>query len=597
MGYGLRGGPRFALDKEEVDLKNYDYNLIRRLVREYVRPYVKHILIAIFLMVFISLMGLLGPYLIKVAIDTYIPKGDLNGIALISIFYLLSNMAIWVASYWETYNISWTSQNVIFELRQRLFEHLQRLSLGFYDRTESGRIMSRVTNDINALSEVAGPGMVRIIGDFFTIFTTAAIMLTMNTKLAFISFTTIPFIIILMTSFRTRIRKAYHTVRRKVADVNANLQESISGVRVVQTFSREQTNLQKFDSTNMENFQANMQAAGLHALFMPLVQFVGSLGTALVLWYGGLLVIDSEISLGVVIAFISYIQRFFSPIANLSEIYNMIQAALVSTERVFSILDTEPEVKDIEGAIELPPIQGRVDFENVVFGYDPQNPVIHGISFHAESGEMIALVGATGSGKTTTINLLARFYEAQEGRITIDGIDIMTVTLSSLRRQLGIVLQDNFIFSGTVKENIKYGRPDASDDQVIAAAKAVNAHDFIVRLPEGYDTQVQERGSRLSVGQRQLVSFARAILTDPRILILDEATSSVDAYTEMIIQQALERLLKGRTSIVIAHRLSTILKADKILVIDKGKIIEEGTHDELLALSGKYKELYEAQFR
>ncbi|MDP3487802.1 MAG: ABC transporter ATP-binding protein, partial [Bacillota bacterium] len=422
--------------------------------------------------------------------------------------------------------------------------------------------------------------------------------LRMNWQLALVTFTTFPFLLLIATRFRGRMQQAYHEVRRKAATVNANLQESISGVRVTQSFVREDKNAQRFDETNQDNMQANMQAAQLNSAFGPLVEIVATLGVCIVVWYGGLLIKADILTIGVVFAFLRYVSRFFMPIRDLSQVYNVWQAATVSIDRIFELLDTEPIVKDSPDAIELPQIEGHVCFEGVTFGYKPDQPILYNINITVEPGQTVALVGPTGAGKSSTINLLSRFYDPQQGKITIDGYDVRDVTQRSLHQQLGIVLQDTFIFAGTVKDNIRYGNPDATDEEVEASAKAVNAHDFIMRLPDGYGTEVHERGARLSIGQRQLISFARALLANPRILILDEATSSVDAYTEVLIQKALETLLKGRTSFVIAHRLSTIRNADRIITIDNGRVVEQGTHEELLqSPNGVYRTLYDMQFK
>ncbi|MDP3058129.1 MAG: ABC transporter ATP-binding protein, partial [bacterium] len=418
----------------------------------------------------------------------------------------------------------------------------------------------------------------------------------MNWQLALLTFSTLPLLLLIATRFRGRMQRAYHEVRRKAATVSANLQESISGMRVVQSFSREDENAQKFDSTNQDNMQANMQAAQLNSAFGPLVEVVATLGICIVLWYGGLLVRNQALTVGVVFAFLRYTGRFFMPIRDLSQVYSVWQAATVSIDRIFEVLDEKPKVMDAQNAPSLPLIAGEVVFDKVSFGYKADITVLNEVSFSISPGQTVALVGPTGAGKSSVINLLARFYDPTVGSIRIDGHDLRHVTQKSLHQQIAIVLQDTFIFSGTVTDNIRYGAPGASMEEVVAAAKAVNAHDFIMKMSHGYDTQVQERGARLSVGQRQLISFARALICNPRLLVLDEATSSVDAYTEVLIQSAVEGLLKDRTSFVIAHRLSTIRKADVILVIDQGRIVERGTHESLLQLEGGlYRNLYEVQ--
>ncbi|MGI6344987.1 MAG: ABC transporter ATP-binding protein [Bacillota bacterium] len=589
-------GHHGRFDADAIDVK-VDAQVVRR-IWPHVRPYWRFLLAGMFFMLMVSAIRLYTPQLMRSAIDKYIPEGDLAGLTRIALLYVGVYIMSWVGTYGETYCISWASQNIIFDIRQRLFEHLQRLSFNFFDRNEAGRIMSRVTNDVDALTELVSSGIINVVNDVFRLAGIVGILLAMNWRLALLTFLVMPALVLLATKFRTRIRLAYHMVRRKIASVNANLQESISGVRVVQSFSREGTNMEIFDATNAENMQANMQAARLNALFGPAVELVGAAGIFIIILYGGRQVQAGVLTIGTVYAFINYMQQFFMPIRDLSQVYNVWQSATVSVTRIFEILETEPEVKNSPDAIELPDIEGRVRFEGVTFGYDPSQPVLHDIYLSAEPGQTIALVGPTGAGKSSTINLLSRFYDPQEGRITIDGYDLRGVTLESLHDQLGIVLQDTFLFSGTVMDNILYGRPDASEEEAIEAAKAVGAHEFIMRLSDGYQTEVHERGSRLSIGQRQLISFARTLVCDPRILILDEATSSIDAYTELIIQRALEKLLAGRTAFVIAHRLSTIRNADKIVVIDQGRIVEEGTHDELLAKEeGLYQTLYEMQFK
>lgn len=612
MGGGFgRGGPGGGHGRfdEEIDVADLDTQSLRRFWK-YVRPYIWYIVLSVVLMFVASGTGLLGPFLMQRAIDNYIlarsapVAARLSGLSRIVLLYLLIYVINWLCTYWQTYVISWAGQRIIFNVRKDLFAHLQRLGLRFYDRLAAGRIMSRVTNDVEAVNQLLSSGLVSLLNDFFTIIGIMVIMLAMNWQLALAAFVTIPLLYVASTFFQRRMRTAYHRVRRRIADVNANLQESISGIRVTQSFAREAQNMNRFEGTNQGNMQANLEAASLTAAFFPLVDFIGALGTTIVLWAGGWLILTAAthqagqaLTIGILVAFLNYVARFFMPIRDLSQLYNLYQSAVVSAERIFEFFDEQPDVEDQPDAYELPPIVGEIRFNHVSFSYEEDKPVLRDVNIEAHPGQTIALVGPTGAGKSTVINLLARFYDPQEGSVTIDGHDLRQVTLRSLRRQLGIVLQDTFLFSGTIRDNIRYGRPEATDEEVVAAAKAVNAHEFIMALPQGYDTEVQERGSKLSVGQRQLISFARALLADPKILILDEATSSVDAYTEVLIQRALDRLLKNRTAVVIAHRLSTIRNADRIYVIDGGRVVESGTHQELLAKEGgRYRELYEKQF-
>ncbi|HHY98528.1 MAG TPA: ABC transporter ATP-binding protein [Firmicutes bacterium] len=586
-----------GLDSSDISRANIDLRHIPRLW-EFVRPHIWTMTFAMVLVAGISATGLVGPILVRRAIDIYIPSRNYQGLVTTVMLYVAAYSGIAVMRYLQTYIMSAAGQRMLYSIRRKLFVHLQDLGLDFYDRFEAGRIMSRVTNDVDALNQLISSGILNLLSDLVTILGILYVMFSMSPRLALISCVTIPLLVVLVLFMQKRMTRAYHRVRRRLADVNANLQESISGMKIVQAFSREEVNAQRFDETNSRNMQANMEAAVLHSLFFPLVELIGSMGTAAVLYYGGLRISwgDPTVTIGTLVAFINYVTRFFWPIRDMSDLYNLVLAAGVSSVRVFEILDTKPNVEDRPGAIEIPDVRGEVRFEHVTFGYDPALPVLHDINLEARPGETIALVGPTGAGKSSIINLLLRLYDVDEGRITVDGHDIRDLTIESLRSRMGVVLQDTFIFSGTIRENIRYGRLDATDEEVEEAARIVGADRFIERFPEGYDTEVHERGARLSVGQRQLLAFARALLADPRILILDEATSSVDAYTEYMIQQALERLLEGRTAFVIAHRLSTIRNADRIYVIDDGRVVEEGTHEELLARGGRYASLYEKQF-
>lgn len=599
---GGHGPMEGRFDATSIEIK-VETRVIARII-PYVRPYFGHLLAALFFMVVVTLAGLLTPYLEAVAIDRFILNGEglseaerLRGITGLALLYLAINVVTWLCSFAQTLLVSITGQNVIYTLRQKMFVHLQKLSFSFFDKTETGRIMTRLTNDVNALSELISSGILNVVNDALMLAGIVFIMSTLNLRLALLTFATLPLMIFVATRFRGRMQRAYHEVRRKAATVNVNLAESISGVRVTQSFVREDRNARRFDANNMDNMQANMQAAQLNSAFGPVIEILATVGVSIVIWYGGALLQRGEITLGVVFAFLRYVGRFFMPIRDLSQVYNIWQAATVSIDRIFELLDAEPSVKDAPAALDLPPIQGHIKFDNVTFGYEAELPILHNVTLEIPPGRTVALVGPTGAGKSSIINLLARFYDPTSGVISIDGHDLTTVTQRSLHEQVSMVLQDSFIFNGSVRNNIAYGRPDASQDDIIAAAEDVNAHEFIMRLPDGYDTEVGERGARLSQGQRQLLSFARALLCRPSILILDEATSSVDAYTEVLIQRALEKLLAGRTAVVIAHRLSTIRHADTIVVIDQGRIVEQGNHHELMQLvDGLYRRLYERQY-
>ncbi|HHY70012.1 MAG TPA: ABC transporter ATP-binding protein [Firmicutes bacterium] len=590
-------GHHGGLDTDDIDLKQVDFSHIPKLV-EFIVPFKWHLALALVMTIAVAIMGTFGPLLIRRILDVDIPAGSIEQVTKTALTYLLVIAVIELLRVAQHYMMAWVGQNMLFSMRYRLFSHLQDLGLDFYDRIQAGRIMSRVTSDVEAINDLMTSGILGLVSDLVSLVAIVVIMLRMNTKLALIALTIVPILFIVVWTLRTRMTRAYHKVRRRAADISANLQESISGMRIVQAFSREDVNAERFVETTYRSFEAQMEAEKLRAMFNPIVDMIAALGSALIVYYGGLQMSwgDPAITIGTISAFLNYMTRFFWPIRNLVDMYNVVLQAGVSAERIFEVLETEPNVKDKEGAIELKDIEGHVKLEDVVFGYDPDHPVLHGVSLEALPKETIALVGPTGAGKSSIINLICRFYDVQEGRVLIDDIDVRDVTIESLRRNMGIVLQDTFIFSGTIRENIRYGRLDATDEEVEEAAKIVGAHDFIINLPDGYDTEVRERGSRLSVGQRQLLSFARAILADPRILILDEATSSVDAYTEYLIQKALVKLFEGRTSVVIAHRLSTVRNADRIYVIESGKVKEVGNHDELVALGGMYKSLYEKQF-
>jgi ATP-binding cassette subfamily B protein/subfamily B ATP-binding cassette protein MsbA len=591
--------------------KAYDPKIARRLLT-YIAPYRVNILAAIVFM-FAAMLGYIaGPYLIKVALDEGVARGDAATLARTVGLYVLAAAAFWTGTFIRIRIMASTGQSIIYDLRRQLFAHLNALSLGFYSRYAVGRLVSRVVNDVSVIREFIVWAIVAVARDGVDLIGITAAMFLLHWQLALLAFLVLPLMAVATEVFRRRARASYRRVRSAVGWVNAVLNENIVGVRVVQSFSREDLNRQIFaDKVNGNLLKATNYAALITSLFFPSVDFIGSLALALVIWVGGLAVLGAaglplqDLTAGTLVAFALYIDRFFDPIRDLSQRYNTLQATMVSGERVFELLDTPVEVRDAPGARPMPPIRGEVEFRDVSFRYDTAGlPILEHIQLAVAPGQTVALVGETGAGKSTLVKLLSRFYDVTEGAVLIDGLDVRTVTQDSLRRQMGVVLQEPFLFSGTVRENIAYGKLDAPLEAVVEAAKAVGAHDFISALDEGYDTKVGEGGAILSGGQKQLVSFARALLADPRILILDEATSSVDTQTERIIQAALQRLLRGRTapaaslrtSFVIAHRLSTITRADCIVVLEHGQIVEEGTHGELLERRGRYFELYTMAF-
>ncbi|MBA3795464.1 MAG: ABC transporter ATP-binding protein [Rubrobacter sp.] len=538
-----------------------------------------------------------GPWLIGRAIDRFILEGDAAGLARTMLLLLAVYALGTVASRGQVYGIGSVAQRLLASLRARIFDRLQHLPLRFFDRRPIGDLMSRVTNDVDTLNQLFSQGLTQLLGSIFSLVGILVAMLILQWNLALACFAVIPIMVLTTAFFARRARAAFRLTRETVGDVSAGLQEDIVGVREAQAFNRTERNIARFRERNAANRDANVQAVAITSAFSPAIDVLSTLATALVIGYGGYLVFAGSISVGVLTAFLIYVQQFFRPVQLASQFYTQAQSALAGAERIYNILDEEPEPPDPSHARKVGQMEGRVAFGHVTFAYEPGRPVLQDVDFEIEPGQTVALVGPTGAGKTTIASLIPRFYDATEGTVSIDGRDVRAYARKDLRENIGIVLQESFLFSGTIADNIGYGRLGASREEIEAAARTADAHGFISELPEGYDTELGEGGGSLSQGQRQLLSFARAVLTDPRILILDEATSNIDTRTEKVIQNALATLLKGRTSVVIAHRLSTIRNADSILAVRDGRVVERGTHEELLARGGLYADLYRRQFR
>jgi len=590
--------PAFITQSEDAYDKGYDPKVARGLLR-FLKPYYGQMIIALIFMVIVTASSVAGPYFVKLAIDEGIGKQDLIALRNIVLVYFGISVIQVTTNIFRVRMMSRVGQHVLYDVRTAMFNHLQRLSLSFYNRYSVGRVITRVINDVGTLREFVTWATLAIVRDILAIIGILFAMLTLNLRLSLLTFAVLPLMIAATILFRRAARRNYRKVRAAVSWTNSVLAENVNGVRVVQAFSRQVHNYENFKGyVNRYFLERSMDAAKVASVFTPIVDVLGAVATALVVYLGGTAVLGESITAGVLIAFVLYIDRLFDPIRDLSRRFDTLQSTMAGGERILELLNTPVEVQDVPEAREMGSIHGQVQFEKVSFHYsDDPALVLDGIDLEVRAGETVALVGETGAGKTTIVKLLSRFHDPTSGSVRVDGVDLRTVTQQSLRRQMGMVLQDPFLFNGSVKENILFGRLGASDGDVVAAAKAVGAHDFIMHLKNGYDTSVEEGGATLSVGQRQLISFARALLADPRILILDEATSSVDTQTEQIIQKALATLLKGRTSFVIAHRLSTITNADKIVVIHDGKIVEQGTHAELLANQGMYYDLYRTGFQ
>ncbi|MBD1900820.1 ABC transporter ATP-binding protein/permease [Trichocoleus sp. DQ-A3] len=583
-------GPVVASEQKAT----HQLSTLRRFLR-YLRPYRKEIPIALTLVAIGATTQSIGPFLIGWSIDNLIARGNLRGLLLmLGVLGLIYILGVW-AIRGQIMRVGSIVQRVLAQLRQDIFIKIQSLPISFFDRSEAGDLMSRLLNDVNTVNQAFGQTIAQMLGNTFSLIGIIIAMLSIDLKLGLLSNLAVPLMIFTTGLFSRWARARFRVTRQTIGDLSAKLEEGISSVREAQAFNRIQLNIEEFDVVNAANRDANVEAVAITAAFLPSIDFLNTLATAAVLAYGGYLAVTGAATVGVVTSFLLYVQQFFRPIQILSQFYTQAQSAMAGLERIFLLLDEPSQLNDAPNATEMPPIQGEVRFEAVTFGYTPTQLVLKGVNLHAQPGQMIALVGPTGAGKSTIINLILRFYDVSGGAVKIDGIDVRSVTQASLRRQIGIVLQDNILFSGTVAENIAFGCPHATQADIEAAAQLANVHEFIISLPQGYATQLGERGAPLSQGQRQLVSIARAVLINPRILILDEATSSIDTRTEALVQDAIARLLQSRTSFVIAHRLSTVTQADQVLVIQQGQIVERGTHAELIAQQGVYANLYALQ--
>ena len=586
--------------EEEVLGRAYDSRLLKRLLT-YLKPYWFQVAVGVLILFIVTGLELAGPFLIKEAIDRHIEPKIYEGLIFIILIYLAVLVLQFGAKYWRTYLMQWIGQHVVFDIRMEIFRHLQKLSLSFFDKNPVGRLVTRVTTDVGTLNEWFSAGIVSVFGDFFLLFGIIIVMVSVNWKLALITFSVMPLLAYVIFFIRKRIREAYRDIRVRIARINAYLQENIAGMTVVQIFNREKRNFKKFDDLNQSYLEANLRSIFYYSLFWPSVDLIESIALALIIWFGGMWKYSGAVTFGVLVLFIEYSKRFFRPISDLTNKYNILQAAMASSERIFILLDNKPDITDPAHPQKLKQFTGEIEFRNVWFAYKKNKDgtpdyVLKDVSFHLKPGEKIAIVGATGAGKSSIINLLCRFYDVTDGEILMDGINIKNMKVKDLRNYIGLVLQDVFLFAGTVEQNIRLGNEDISLDTVTRAAMDVNAHPFIDKMPEKYDEPMMERGASLSTGQKQLLAFARALAFNPNILILDEATSSVDTESEILIQQALKRLMESRTSICIAHRLSTIQNCDRIIVMHKGKIREQGTHQQLLRLKGIYYKLYQLQF-
>ncbi len=594
-------GSQGSFQEEEALGKAYDARLMKRLL-EYLRPYRWYVLLAVCLLMVASFLQVVGPWLTRIALDEAIPNGDGPLLARLAGVYMAAIMGGFFLMYGQTVLTTWLGQRVMYDLRTEIFGKLQRMDLRFYDRNPVGRLMTRITSDVETLNELFSSGVVAVFGDVFTLGFIVAAMLYMDWRLALVTFSVLPFVALTAFLFRARIRAAYRDIRVRLARLNSYLHERFTGIAVVRLFNREEADANRHAAINQDYLEAHLRSITYYALFFPVIELFTAIALALIIWRGGASILEATLTVGVLAAFLQYARRFFRPIQDLSEKYNLLQGAMASSERVFKLLDREIDIVDPAAPTVLTtPVQGRIDFEDVWFAYgkdadDEWDWVLQGVSFQARPGERLAVVGHTGAGKTTLINLLMRFYEPQRGQIRLDGVPIEQIGLDELRAHIGLVLQDVFLFSQDVSYNIRLGANEISDERVRKAAERIGAAPFIERLPDGYGQALGERGSTLSVGERQLVSFARALAFDPQVLILDEATSSVDSEIEAQIETATDELMAGRTSVVIAHRLSTVQGADRIIVLHHGRLVEEGSHEELLEAEGLYAQLHELQF-